>query len=401
MGNLNVKLHHLLDQFSTDEKRILLVGASLYIHYALAAVVVLWIIIAMLREKRLLTIIKQVPRSRFALVFCIITTIVAALYENWIGVACGIGLLLVFLYIFYYRTVITKPCFELLLDICIVCSMFFVVWGCIEYYLICQRLDHSVIIGIKTADMHAVFRTIRNKQLKDAMIIEFTVLLCFYKALQWKSVKHTLWYGFAVIANLFMLVLTGCRTAWVPFVVSVPLLILFCGMYKLFALSLVSIGGVGGFVLMNPELMKRAAYITKDFAKRERIWTTAIQGIKAHPLFGEGPMTYLQIYPLYNGHPTNHSHSIYLDPILSHGIIPVLIVAVYFFSNLKEAVKLFTQKIDVPLFGLMVGFLVTVLLHGMLDYTVYWIQTGILFLMVMSASSMYFQDGYNKGKRKI
>ena len=35
MGNLNVKLHHLLDQFSTDEKRILLVGASLYIHYAL------------------------------------------------------------------------------------------------------------------------------------------------------------------------------------------------------------------------------------------------------------------------------------------------------------------------------------------------------------------------------
>ena len=131
MGNLNVKLHHLLDQFSTDEKRILLVGASLYIHYALAAVVVLWIIIAMLREKRLLTIIKQVPRSRFALVFCIITTIVAALYENWIGVACGIGLLLVFLYIFYYRTVITKPCFELLLDICIVCSMFFVFWGCI------------------------------------------------------------------------------------------------------------------------------------------------------------------------------------------------------------------------------------------------------------------------------
>ena len=78
-----------------------------------------------------------------------------------------------------------------------------------------------------------------------------------------------------------------------------------------------------------------------------------------------------------------------------------MIVAVYFFSNLKEAVKLFTQKIDVPLFGLMVGFLVTVLLHGMLDYTVYWIQTGILFLMVMSASSMYFQDGYNKGKRKI
>ena len=68
MGNLNVKLHHLLDQFSTDEKRILLVGASLYIHYALAAVVVLWIIIAMLREKRLLTIIKQVPR--FFVTFC-------------------------------------------------------------------------------------------------------------------------------------------------------------------------------------------------------------------------------------------------------------------------------------------------------------------------------------------
>ena len=115
-----------------------------------------------------------------------------------------------------------------------------------------------------------------------------------------------------------------------------------------------------------------------------------MKGIKAHPLFGEGPLTYYHIYKQYGGHPTQHAHNVILDPLLSHGLIPCIILLVYLGSNLKEVWLLFKRRIDMRLFSLIVAFLLTVLIHGILDYTIYWVQTSLLFFIVFSASSIYF-----------
>lgn len=101
-------------------------------------------------------------------------------------------------------------------------------------------------------------------------------------------------------------------------------------------------------------------------------------------------MTYFHIYKQYGGHPTQHAHNVILDPILSHGVIGVLIMGVYFGSNLKEIYRLFVRRIDLRLCSLIVACILTVLIHGMLDYTVYWVQTGLLFLLILSSSSIYF-----------
>lgn len=121
--------------------------------------------------------------------------------------------------------------------------------------------------------------------------------------------------------------------------------------------------------------MQRAT-IFQDFAKRSNIWETAIKGIQAHPLLGEGPLTYFHIYKQYHGHPTQHAHSIYLDPILSHGIIGVILAGIYFAGNLKEVYLLLKRRIDLRLFSLISAFILTILIHGILDYTVYWVQTA-------------------------
>ena len=398
MGKLNAKLHHIFDVFHKDEKLILLGVASLYFHYVVTIAILVGILCYLVKEGRIKEVFLEVPRTKFVLVFCIITTVVALLYGNWLGAVCGVGILLLFLFVFFYRSVATKRMFEVMIDLCILLSLFSVAWAVIEYALICQRLGHSVLeLYIANSPKNRVHAGYFNANYY-AMMLEFTILMIFYKGMQWKSWKHTLFYTIAVFANLFALLLTGCRTAWVPFVLSVPVLILCCGMYKLFGVSLVGIVGIGSLVLMNPELMKRAAYIGKDFAKRERIWTTAIKGIQAHPLFGEGPLTYYKIYPLYDGHPTQHAHNIFLDPILSHGVIPVLIIAVYFGNNLKEVYRLLRRKIDVPMFGLITAFIITVILHGLLDLTVYWVQTGALFLLMLSSSSIYFRQGSIDGQ---
>ncbi|MEG0468425.1 O-antigen ligase family protein [Amedibacillus sp. YH-ame10] len=391
MEKLKIWCHQQLNTFTFDEKLILLGVASLYCHFVITILVLVGIVGYLIKEKRLGSIIKEIPRSKFVIAFCIITTLVALFYGNYLGFGCGIGILALFMFIFFYRSVATKRLFEVMLDICCVLSILCAIYGFIEYFVICQRLGHSVFeLFIANSPKNRVHSMFFNANYY-AMMLEFTILICLYKGMQWKSGKHTIFYSITVFLNLFALLLTGCRTAWVPFVVSVPVLILCCKMYKLFGLSLVGIAGAVTLVLMNPMLMKRASFIGKDFAKRGRIWSAAIKGIEAHPLFGEGPLTYYKIYPLYNGHPTQHAHNIFLDPILSHGVIPVLIVAVYFGNNLKDIYRLAKRKIDLPLFGLIVSFIITVILHGLLDLTVYWVQTGTLFLLIFSSASIYFR----------
>ena len=46
-----------------------------------------------------------------------------------------------------------------------------------------------------------------------------------------------------------------------------------------------------------------------------------------------------------------------------------------------------------PLFALIVCFVIAMLVHGVLDHTLNWIQTGMLFLMVFSASAIYVNNG--------
>ena len=313
----------------------------------------------------------------------------AFFYKNWLGAVCGVAILLIFLFVFYYRTYINKRLFELLLDACCIISLFCVVWALMEYVRIINRLDyHFLDLVIEDSPKDRVNSTFFNANYY-AMMIEFIVLICVYKMMQVKTLRRIVFYLFTIAANLFALYLTGCRTAWIPFVVTVPFMFLMNKRFGFFSFSMGAIAVSGISLLVYPELMQRTS-ILGDFLKRAKIWKTAVKGIKAHPLFGEGPLTYYHIYKQYGGHPTQHAHNVILDPLLSHGLIPCIILLVYLGSNLKEVWLLFKRRIDMRLFSLIVAFLLTVLIHGILDYTIYWVQTSLLFFIVFSASSIYF-----------
>lgn len=371
-----------------DDYIILVVVASIFLPFYVSMIAMIGVLFYLIIKRRLFGIIQRVSRSWYAIGFCLLTSIVAGCYGNWLGMACGFGILCIFLFIFYFRTIIHKRLLELIFDVCCVLSIACAVWSIVEYVEICQRLNYSLLdFKVANAPGNRINSTFFNANYY-AMMLEFVILICVYKVICIKQFKDALFYVGVALINMIILYLTGCRTAWVPFLVSVPFMFFINKRYGYLALSCSGIGAGIVLLLLKPALFQRMT-LAKDFAKRSRIWSTAIQGIQAHPLLGEGPLTYYQIYPLYDGHPTQHAHNVFLDPILSHGGIGVLIVAVYFGSNLKQAITLFTKRVDVALFSLIFAFIITVLLHGMLDYTVYWVQTGFLFLMVLSSSSIY------------
>ena len=389
MDRLKAFLHRKLDGFTLDEYLIMFVVCSIFLPFYCCLMAIAGVLLYLVLNKRIQSIIYNVPKAKWAIAFCLITGVVSFVNGNILGGFCSIGLLLAALFIFYYRTIINKRLFELLLDACCIISLFCFVWSIMEYLSIIERLNYNFMdLIIEDSPRDRVNSTFFNANYY-AMMIEFIILICIYKMMQVKTKRRIIFYLVTIACNLFSLYLTGCRTAWIPFVVTVPFMFLVNKRFGYFSITMGTLGGAGIAILMKPELLQRTSIFT-DFMKRARIWDTAIKGIQAHPFFGEGPLTYFHIYRQYRGHPTQHAHSVYLDPILSHGIIGVLIIGVYFFSNLKEIWLLFKRRIDMRLFSLICACILTVMIHGILDYTVYWVQTGILFLMLMSSSSIYF-----------
>ena len=108
------------------------------------------------------------------------------------------------------------------------------------------------------------------------MMIEFIVLICVYKMMQVKTLRRIVFYVVTIVCNLFALYLSGSRTAWIPFVVTIPFMFLINKRFIYFTTSMAGIGGAGLLLLLEPKLMQRAT-IFQDFAKRSNIWETAIK----------------------------------------------------------------------------------------------------------------------------
>lgn len=363
--------------------------SATFLPYIITGICLVIAVCYILYTRQLTSSIKATPFAWIAILFCLLTSCVGFLSGNTLGGFCGILLLVVFINVFYYRCHIKKDSFEMALNICCILSILSALYAFIEFGVISSRLQHNYLdFFVANAPKDRVHAGFYNANYY-AMMIEFIVLICFYKILQTKSKKFIVLYSICIICNMFVLYLTGCRSALVPFIFSVPLLLLFHKRFKLFASAIGLVSAAGIMILSKPSLLQRVAYIGEDFLKRQRIWETAMKGIAAHPLLGEGPLTYFHIYKLYNGHPTQHAHSIYLDPFLSHGFIGVIMIGCYMGSQVKEILQLWKKKIDYSLFGLLCAIILTVLLHGLLDYTVFWIQSGTLFLLCFSSSSMY------------
>ena len=382
-------LHRKFDGYDIEEYMIMVAVCSIFLPFFCSLTVIVVILLYLLFKGRLPEIIKEFPKSTAVFLFCAMTAVVSIVYQNYLGAICALGIFVVFLFILFYRSKVTSRLFELIIDASCIISLFCFAWAVMEYYSIVQTLDYDFFtFDIADDPIYRVNSTFFNANYY-AMMVEFLVLMCVYKMMNAKTLRRIVFYVITISCNLMGLYLSGCRTAWVPFMITIPLMFLLNNHKKFFAAT-VAVFVIGGIALLiEPELFPRADNFDAYYLTREDIWFTAIQGIKDHPLFGQGPLTYFHMYAAYGGPQTQHAHSVYLDPFLSFGIVGVWLLGTYFYQNGKEIWHLYSQKLNLRLFSLILAFILTVLIHGILDYTIFWVQTAQIFLLVLSASSMY------------
>lgn len=389
-------INYLKEHFSHNQRYIIVAVFSMFLPFYMCGAVLIFLTIRLLLKGEIQEAYRQTQNSRYIIYFSILTAIISLLYQNYYGFACSIGILAILSFVLYYRIHITSELFDFITNCIIVLSLFAALYGLIEYIGILNSFDIDrleIIIFNRPQDrINSVFFNANYY----AMMIEFFVCITFYKILQLKdfktNIKRFLYYFSAIAVNLFMLVLTACRTAWPALGIAIIAMLFLSRHYKTCSCIF------GGFIcaclyfLFNPSQFPRVDNIIGYFFVRTDIWKVAVANIKTHPLFGEGPMTYMHIYPKYNGHPTEHAHSVYLDPLLCFGIIGILTILPYIISCIKRIYHLCKKEIDLELFALIVSFILVVLIHGLLDYTIFFVQTGFLFLLVTSSFDIYKKE---------
>mgnify|MGYP006971982349 FL=1 len=141
----------------------------------------------------------------------------------------------------------------------------------LEYCRIIDRLNYDFLqFKVEESPKYRINSTFFNANYYS-MMIEFIVLICVYKMMQVKQKRRIFFYIITIVCNLFALYLSGSRTAWIPFVVTIPFMFLINKRFGYFSAAMGAIGGCGLMVLIEPSLLQRAN-ILADFMKRGKIW---------------------------------------------------------------------------------------------------------------------------------
>ena len=380
----------MVKEFNFDEKMILLATLFLFLPYQIASIGIACILVQALCRHKLVDALKQQTGALFFYSFVGLEFVVTILHANWNGFGNVWLFVLIGLYGAYYRKSVTKNCFEKMCDLIVVLSVLAAIYGLYQFNQISIANGRTFLeFHIFNSPTRRITSTFMNANIY-AMVIDFVCVICMYRFVKNENILYRIFYFIVALFNFFVLYLTGSRTALLPFVVIFPIFLYCIRWKKLFIASIVLELCVCGLVFLKPNLIPRISDMS-TFASRIKIWKTAFLCISMHPFFGWGPQTYKQFYPLVHGHKAPHAHNIYIDSILSYGIMGTLILLAYIFLLNKEIFTSNTRKENPALFGMMMCFIAIVLIYGLLDCTLNIVATGTLCFIILNSACMYLE----------
>lgn len=236
-----------------------------------------------------------------------------------------------------------------------------------------------------------------------AFYISMVILFCIYNIIKTETGGAKLAYFLLIPLNLVALYLTECRTTFVVLLAVCPIMLAFCKNKRWLISYLISLFMFFGMALLfmdEFDLLPRMKYIGEDIIKRIDIWKGAANSIMDAPLFGRGYNTYARIHDLYDAYAANHSHNLLLELIMNFGIVGTLVLLGYFGINVNKIIKLHRQNKCHYRYALTVTVIACVILHGILDITMLWPQTGMLVIYVVGFSTEYDKEHIFSTTRK-
>lgn len=368
-----------------SSKELILLGIilSIFLPFYLFVVVFCLYIISLIFTGDMKSILQKMGEHSMLLLFLGYSTVISILAQNWMGLVASVGMFLFTIFFLHYQSILSHKFFRLILQFVLFGSVLSAAFASLEHFQIVKKFNYAFLSpNMQVWHQNRAEVTFFNPNYYG-IICCFCIMIAFYlfttTKLNWLKV-------FCVIAgfvNLFGLNFTQNRTAF-PAIIAGAIIYLFTTIknWKAFWLS-IGVFAIGLSFLFSSDLGVRMGTLDSSMEERISIWDAGKALFKQNPFWGEGPLTYMHSYPRIHAPYHEHAHSLYIDTILSYGIVGTILLVLSSVAPVRLMMDMSQESGKRPIIGLYLSFLTVVAVHGIFDLALFWIQSGFIFLLVM------------------
>lgn len=368
-----------------SSKELILLGIilSIFLPFYLFVVVLCLYIISLIFTGDMKSILQKMGEHPMLLLFLSYSTVISILAQNWMGLVASVGMFLFTIFFLHYQSILSHKFFRLILQFVLFGSVLSAAFASLEHFQIVKKFNYAFLSpNMQVWHQNRAEVTFFNPNYYG-IICCFCIMIAFYlfttTKLNWLKV-------FCVIAdfvNLFGLNFTQNRTAF-PAIIAGAIIYLFTTIknWKAFWLS-IGVFAIGFSFLFSSDLGVRMGTLDSSMEERISIWDAGMALFKQNPFWGEGPLTYMNSYPRIHAPYHEHAHSLYIDTILSYGIVGTILLVLSSVAPVRLMMDMSQESGKRPIIGLYLSFLTVVAVHGIFDLALFWIQSGFIFLLVM------------------
>ena len=372
-----------LKSLSKQEGLLLGVILSIFLPFYLFVIIFISYLLWLVYTGEMKGILKRLSQHPVLLFFIAYSTAISLLAQNVMGVVSSVAMFLFAIFFYYYQSQLTPKFFRLTIEGILALSVFAAAFAALEHFQIVKKFDYTFLSPrMQVWHQNRAEVAFFNPNYYG-IICCFCIMIGFYLISTTKLRWLRIFSMIAIFANLFGLNFTQNRTAF-PAIIFGAIIYLFTTIknWRAFWLS-VGVFGVGLAFLFSSDLGVRMGTLDSSMEERVSIWNAGMALFKQNPFWGEGPLTYMHSFPRIGAPYHEHAHSIYIDTILSYGVVGTVLLGIASSTPVRMLIDMSQVPSKRPILGLYLSFLTVVAVHGIFDLALFWIQSSFIFLLVM------------------
>ena len=372
-----------LKSLSKQEGLLLGVILSIFLPFYLFVIIFISYLLWLVYTGEMKGILKRLSQHPVLLFFIAYSTAISLLAQNVMGVVSSVAMFLFAIFFYYYQSQLTPKFFRLTIEGILALSVFAAAFAALEHFQFVKKFDYT-FLSPRMQVWHQNRAEVAFFNPNYYVIICcFCIMIGFYLISTTKLRWLRIFSMIAIFANLFGLNFTQNRTAF-PAIIFGAIIYLFTTIknWRAFWLS-IGVFGVGLAFLFSSDLGVRMGTLDSSMEERVSIWNAGMALFKQNPFWGEGPLTYMHSFPRIGAPYHEHAHSIYIDTILSYGVVGTVLLGIASATPVRMLIDMSQVPSKRPILGLYLSFLTVVAVHGIFDLALFWLQSSFIFLLVM------------------
>ena len=372
-----------LKSLSKQEGLLLGVILSIFLPFYLFVIIFISYLLWLVYTGEMKGILKRLSQHPVLLFFIAYSTAISLLAQNVLGVVSSVAMFLFAIFFYYYQSQLNPKFFRLTIEGVLASSVLAAAFAALEHFQIVKKFDYTFLSPrMQVWHQNRAEVAFFNPNYYG-IICCFCIMIGFYLISTTKLRWLRIFSMIAIFANLFGLNFTQNRTAF-PAIIFGAIIYLFTTIknWRAFWLS-VGVFGVGLAFLFSSDLGVRMGTLDSSMEERVSIWNAGMALFKQNPFWGEGPLTYMHSFPRIGAPYHEHAHSIYIDTILSYGVVGTVLLGIASATPVRMLIDMSQVPSKRPILGLYLSFLTVVAVHGIFDLALFWLQSSFIFLLVM------------------